>query len=81
MTLGARARHESRRFEDDLNSRVLDAATTVDAWASWRATEHTILYIASDNLLDEDVATAVSGDGVIGYGAPRTVRVGLRLTY
>ena len=81
MTLGVRVRHESRRFEDDLNSRILAAATTLDAWASWRATDHTTLYIAADNLFDDDMATAVSGDGVIGYGAPRTVRVGLRLTY
>ena len=81
MTLGVRVRHESRRFEDDLNSRILAAATTLDAWASWRATDHTTLYIAADNLFDDDMATAVSGDDVIGYGAPRTVRVGLRLTY
>lgn len=81
LTLGARARHESRRFEDDLNSRVLDAAATLDAWAGWRAADNTLLYIAADNVLDEDVATAVSGDGVIGYGAPRIIRVGLRLSY
>ena len=81
LNLGARVRHESRRFEDDLNSRVLDAATTVDAWAGWRATANTTLYVAADNLFDEDVATAVSGDGIIGYGAPRIIRAGVRFSY
>jgi outer membrane receptor protein involved in Fe transport len=81
LGLSARARYESRRFDDDLNSRELDAALVLDARAEWRANTRAVLYLAADNLLDEDVEVARTGDGVPGYGPPRTVRAGLRLTY
>ncbi|MBU3969605.1 MAG: TonB-dependent receptor, partial [Alphaproteobacteria bacterium] len=81
LTLGARARFESRRFDDDLNSRVLDAATTLDARADWRVSEGLVLYVAADNLLDAAVEVSETGDGVAGYGPPRTLRAGLSLSW
>ncbi len=81
LGLSARARYESRRFDDDLNSRTLDPALVLDARAEWRASTRTALYLAADNLFDEDVKVALTGDGVPGYGPPRTLRAGLRLTY
>lgn len=81
LTLGARARFESRRFDDDLNSRVLDAATTLDARADWRAADGVVLYIAADNLFDAAVEVSETGDGVAGYGPPRTLRAGLSLSW
>ncbi len=79
LALSVRARHESDRFEDDLNSRVLEAATTLDARADWRLTNRARLYLAADNLTDEDVQVSETADGVEGFGPPRTVRLGLTL--
>ncbi|WP_336980401.1 TonB-dependent receptor [Brevundimonas nasdae] len=81
LTLALAARYESSRFDDDLNSRVLDAAVTLDARAEWAFTPNTTLWMAADNLFDEDVEVSETGTGVAGYGPPRTLSVGLRLSY
>lgn len=77
LTLGARARYESRRFDDDLNSRVLEAALTIDARADWRVRGGVTLYATADNLLDEDIEVSETGDGIAGFGPPRTLRAGV----
>lgn len=81
LTLALAARYESSRFDDDLNSRVLDAAVTLDARAEWAFTRNATLWMAADNLFDEDVEVSETGTGVAGYGPPRAVSVGLRLSY
>ena len=81
LTLVGRVRYESARFEDDLNSRVLDAATTMDARAEYEVRTGVIAYVAADNLFDADVEVSETGDGVAGYGPPRTVRAGLSLSW
>lgn len=81
LTLALAARYESSRFDDDLNSRVLGAAVTLDARAEWAITPNATLWMAADNLFDEDVEVSETGTGVAGYGPPRTLSVGLRLSY
>ncbi|WP_313444646.1 TonB-dependent receptor domain-containing protein [Brevundimonas sp.] len=81
LTLALAARYESSRFDDDLNSRVLDAAVTLDGRAEWAFTPNATLWMAADNLFDEDVEVSETGTGVAGYGPPRTLSVGLRLSY
>jgi len=81
LTLALAARYESSRFDDDLNSRVLDAAVTLDGRAEWAFTPNATLWMAADNLFDEDVEVSETGAGVAGYGPPRTLSVGLRLSY
>lgn len=81
LILALAARYESSRFDDDLNSRVLDAAVTLDVRAEWAFTPNATLWMAADNLFDEDVEVSEAGTGVAGYGPPRTVSVGLRLSY
>lgn len=80
LSLAADLRWESRRFEDDLNSRVLDAAGTVDVRAEWEMTPAATLWLAADNLLDAEVETAEAGTGVASFGPPRTLSVGVRLS-
>ncbi|WP_278068939.1 TonB-dependent receptor [Brevundimonas sanguinis] len=80
LTLAAQARYESKRFEDDLNSRVLDAAVVVDARAEWRLTP-AMIWVAADNLFDEGVEVSETGTGVEGYSPPRTLRLGVRWSY
>ena len=81
LTLALAARYESSRFDDDLNSRVLDAAVTLDARGEWAFTRNATLWMAADNLFDENVEVSETGTGVAGYGPPRTVSIGLRLSY
>ncbi|WP_295172882.1 TonB-dependent receptor [uncultured Brevundimonas sp.] len=81
LTLALAARYESSRFDDDLNSRVLDAAVTLDGRAEWAFTPNATLWMAADNLFDADVEVSETGTGVAGYGPPRTLSVGLRLSY
>ena len=71
-----RARYEGARFEDDLNTLELAASTVVDARASWRINAASEVYLAADNLFDEDVETGQSF-GLTNYGAPRLVSVGI----
>ena len=77
----ASVRHEGRRFDDDLNSRVLGAATTVDVRADWRLNDAARIYLAADNLLDADVETAETATGVESFGPPRAVRIGVSLAF
>jgi len=79
LTLAADVTYEGKRFEDDLNSRVLDPAYRLDARLDWRVRPLVTAYVAGDNLLDADIQTSRTADGVAGYAAPRIVRVGLRV--
>jgi outer membrane receptor protein involved in Fe transport len=80
LTLAADTRWESRRFEDDLNSRVLEAAATVDARIEWAASPSATVWLAADNLFDTDVEVAETGTGVASFGPPQTLRIGIRLS-
>jgi outer membrane receptor protein involved in Fe transport len=71
--------YESERFEDDLNSRVLSAATVLDLRAEQRISNAVSLYAALDNVFDEAVETGETADGVESFGPPRAFRVGVRL--
>jgi outer membrane receptor protein involved in Fe transport len=79
LTLATDLTWEGKRFEDDLNSRVLDPAYRLDARLDWRVRPLVTMYLAGDNLLDADIQTSRTADGVAGYAAPRVVRVGLRV--
>ena len=81
LTLAACARYESKRFEDDLNSRVLGAAVTADVRADWRVNGTASLWLAADNLFDAEVEVSETGTGIEGFGPPRTLSAGLRLAY
>ncbi len=80
LSLAADLRWESDRFEDDLNSRVLEGALTADVRADWTVRPGVDLYLAADNLFDEAVEVSETGTGVAGYGPPRTLRLGVRLS-
>lgn len=78
-TLSAALIYESARFEDDLNSRELDAATVLDLRAEQRLRAGVSVYAVLDNALDEKIETAESSNGVESFGPPRAFRVGLVL--
>ncbi|KQW82923.1 TonB-dependent receptor [Brevundimonas sp. Root1279] len=80
LTLSADLRWESRRFDDDLNSRVLEAAATADLRAEWALSPNATLWAAADNVFDEEVEVSETATGVAGFGPPRTLGVGVRLS-
>ena len=77
--LSADLRYESKRFEDDLNSRVLSAGLTLDARAAWRLSPDSEVYVAAENLGGAKLEVGETADGVESYSAPRTFRVGFSI--
>jgi outer membrane receptor protein involved in Fe transport len=80
-TVSADLSYESARFEDDLNSRRLSPATTLDLRADYTLSQVVSVYAALDNAFDAAAETAETADGVESFAPPRTLRVGLRLTH
>jgi outer membrane receptor protein involved in Fe transport len=80
LTLAADLRWESRRFEDDLNSRELEAGATADLRAEWAMSSTTLFWLAADNLFDTEVEVSETATGVAGLGPPRTFSLGVRLS-
>ena len=72
-------RHVGAQFEDDLNERSLDSATTLDAFASWPLSERVQLVARAENLTDTLIMAGIGGDGSIERATPRTFWIGLRL--
>jgi len=76
LSLTADLRYESARFEDDLNSRVLSAGTSVDARAAWSVGPGSEVYLAAENLGGARLEVGETADGVESFAAPRTFRIG-----
>ena len=72
-------RHIGSQFEDDLNTRRLPPATTLDAFAAMRLTRRLQLVARAENLLDETVVAGIGADGSVERATPRTLWLGLRL--
>jgi predicted aminopeptidase len=49
----------------------------VDLRLDHHLTEHGAVYLALDNAFNARIATSVTGDGVVTYGRPTMVRIGL----
>jgi outer membrane receptor protein involved in Fe transport len=71
-------RHVSSQYEDDLNSRTLKGATTVDAFASWPLTSRLQLIARGENLTNKLVMAGINGDGSVERATPRTLWIGIR---
>jgi outer membrane receptor protein involved in Fe transport len=72
-------RRVGAQFEDDLNSRSLKGATTLDASASWPLASRVQLVARGENLFDKLVMAGINGDGSIERATPRTLWIGLRV--
>ncbi len=68
-------------FEDDRNERRLADILLVNAHLGWRWSENVTSFLSVENLLDEEIDVGRSGDGLLTLGAPRMVRLGLRLDF
>lgn len=79
LRLSADLRGETQRFEDDLNTRRLAPALTVNARAAYQLARGVEVSAAVDNLTDAAVQTGRTADGIASYDAPRTLRLALTL--
>ncbi|KUR70764.1 TonB-dependent receptor [Novosphingobium fuchskuhlense] len=79
-TLALTLRHTGAQFEDDLETDVLPAATTLDAYAEVPVAGPFSLVLRGENLWDEAVVTRNSG-GSIDLGTPRTLWAGVRVAF
>jgi len=67
------------QFEDDLNTRILKGATTLDASAFWPIGRRLQLVARGENLTDTLVMAGIGGDGAVERATPRTLWVGIML--
>jgi len=81
FALHADLRFESARFDDDLNTRRLNAAFIANARADWRLSDTLALYAEALNLFDADVETARTADGIASLDQPRTFWVGVTFAH
>lgn len=81
VSIALDSRYESRRFDDDLNSRPLGASLVMDGRIDWRVTDGVTAYAGIDNLLDSEVEVSSTGSGIKGWSAPATAVFGVKLDW
>ncbi len=74
----ATLRHVGAQYEDDLQTYVLPAATTLDGYVQVPVTDAFSLVLRAENLTDETIVTR-NQNGSIDLGTPRTFWAGLRV--
>ena len=72
------ARYVGNQYEDDLQTNLLPAATTLDAVAKIPVTRGVSIIARAENLFDQDVVTRNQA-GSIDLGTPRTLWIGIRI--
>ena len=72
-------RRVGAQFDNDLNTDLLTAATTLDAFASWPLTGRLQLVVRAENLTNALVMAGINGDGSVERATPRTLWLGVRL--
>jgi len=70
-------RYIGNQFEDDLNSRRLDDAFTMNGRIGYAINDKLLLEGRVENLFNAQVQTAISGSGIIERAFPRTFWIGL----
>ena len=77
MLFSATLRHVGRQYEDDQQTDVLPAATTLDLFAQVPVVGQLSFVARAENLFDEAIVTRNQG-GSMDIGTPRTVWAGVR---
>ncbi|MCJ2182651.1 TonB-dependent receptor [Novosphingobium sp. 1949] len=75
--LSATLRHVGAQYEDDQETDILPAATTLDLFAEFPLAARAKIVLRAENLFDETIITRNQG-GSMDLGAPRTLWAGLR---
>jgi len=77
MLFSATVRHVGKQYEDDQQTDMLPAATTVDLFAQVPVLDRLSVVVRAENLFDVKVITRNQG-GSMDLGAPRTLWAGVR---
>ncbi|MFC4296284.1 TonB-dependent receptor [Novosphingobium tardum] len=77
--LAATVRHTGNQFEDDLETDLLPAVTTLDAFARLPVGQGASVILRAENLTNERIVTRKQGAS-IDLGTPRTVWAGVRIS-
>jgi outer membrane receptor protein involved in Fe transport len=72
-------RRVGAQYEDDLNTRLLKGATTLDASASWPLARRLQIVARIENATDALVMAGIGSDGSVERATPRTLWLGVRL--
>jgi outer membrane receptor protein involved in Fe transport len=75
VSLFAGWEYGSSQYDDALAQRTIPDYTSVRIGASWRV-DKAIYQIRIDNLLDEEIQTGLSSDGIRTLAAPRSIWIG-----
>ena len=75
--LSGTLRHVGAQYEDDQETDVLPAATTLDLFAQIPLAGHASIVLRAENIFDETIVTRNQG-GSMDIGVPRTLWAGLR---
>jgi outer membrane receptor protein involved in Fe transport len=75
------SRWVGRRYEDDLNSLVLDPFFVADARLARSIGLHWQLFLNIENLFDAEYETSRATSGLVRIGGPRTLRGGVRVAF
>jgi outer membrane cobalamin receptor len=73
-------RGEGARFEDDLNTRRLEAFATLGLRWAWTLSPRLRLEASGEDVFDARPQTAISGDGIVSLAPGRTWRLGFVFT-
>lgn len=76
--VSTQVRTSGRQFEDDQNTRVLAPFTTLDAAIFHNFSQTISAGLKIENLLDAEIESGKSGDGLISIGAPRLLTMQMR---
>jgi outer membrane receptor protein involved in Fe transport len=74
-------RHTASAFDDDLNTRTLTSATTLDASFSVQVSPLFRLTLRAENIADTRIVSALSATGVQSIGTPRLIMVGAGMAF
>ncbi len=74
-------RYAGGQYDDDLNSRRLDAIFTVNAGARYELSDQFTLTAQAENLFDAKVVSAVTADGLETLAQRRFWRIGLEASF
>ena len=74
------AHYVGNQFEDDLNRQMLGDGFTLDAALLWPVSPNLSLEARAENMTDQRVEAAISGDGIVERATPRTIWFGLRIS-
>ena len=78
LTLSGTVRYVSPQFEDDLNTRLLRSAVTLDGVARLPLGRAFALELRGENITNTRVDAGISGADIVERATPRTLWVGLR---